>query len=160
MVYNGEGINSLAAQHWQRFAKQPYFDPKGIFYSAIISAPLVLLMFIILVGGAKESSSGSSSNSKAPACPALPGSSGPAGRSPGLAPPQPLGCRCCRRADRQQRQPRCAARAAPLTLALPCPLQINYLLTASNMMVQAKRRELMMRAKARAKAEQEAKKDK
>jgi hypothetical protein len=48
-VYNGETLNSLGAEHWRSFSKQPYFDGNGIFYSAVVSAPLMIIMFIILV---------------------------------------------------------------------------------------------------------------
>lgn len=44
-----ERINSIAAQHWQLFAGQNYFDQHGIFVGAILGAPLLLIMFTILV---------------------------------------------------------------------------------------------------------------
>jgi hypothetical protein len=40
----------LGAEHWRSFAKQPYFDQNGIFFGAVVAAPLLLLMFCILVG--------------------------------------------------------------------------------------------------------------
>lgn len=49
VVYFAERINSIAAQHWERFATQAYFDSHGIFCSAVLSAPLLLSMFVILV---------------------------------------------------------------------------------------------------------------
>lgn len=49
VVFNAERLNSLAAQHYQSFTDQPYFDKHGIFFSALISAPLLLSMFILLV---------------------------------------------------------------------------------------------------------------
>jgi hypothetical protein len=48
VVYNAERLNSLASQHWRRFARQPYFDPHGVFTSAVLSAPLLVIMFVIL----------------------------------------------------------------------------------------------------------------
>jgi transmembrane protein 18 len=48
-IYLGKHINKLGAQHWELFAKQPYFDERGVFYSVVVSAPLILNMFIILV---------------------------------------------------------------------------------------------------------------
>lgn len=44
-----ERLNTLLAQHWKSFAKQPYFDPHGIFFSAVVSAPLLLVMFFLVV---------------------------------------------------------------------------------------------------------------
>lgn len=49
IVYNAERINGLAAKHWRAFAGQPYFDGHGIFTSAVLSAPLLLAMFVILI---------------------------------------------------------------------------------------------------------------
>lgn len=44
-----EHLNAALAAHWQSFATQPYFDKQGIFISAVYSAPLLLIMFVILV---------------------------------------------------------------------------------------------------------------
>lgn len=52
VVYFGETLNHLAAQHWQKFAGQNYFDEHGIFYSIVVSAPLLLIVFVILVSRA------------------------------------------------------------------------------------------------------------
>ncbi|EFN59942.1 hypothetical protein CHLNCDRAFT_133015 [Chlorella variabilis] len=49
LIYFAERINGLAARHWRSFAKQNYFDSQGIFTSAMLSAPLLLIMFVILV---------------------------------------------------------------------------------------------------------------
>jgi Transmembrane protein 18 len=49
VIYNAERINAALAQEWQRFATQNYFDPNGIFISALVSGPLLFLMFVILV---------------------------------------------------------------------------------------------------------------
>jgi hypothetical protein len=48
-VYNAQRLNALLAQHWRSFARQPYFDEQGIFISAVVSAPLLLTMFVQLV---------------------------------------------------------------------------------------------------------------
>jgi hypothetical protein len=130
VVYNGEALNGLGAEHWQSFSKQPYFDGNGIFYSAVVSAPLMIIMFIILVGAV---GSIRTRQAAAPCTPwVLPGRASCAGQ-------------------------RLAAEAGGWRGA-----QINYLLTAAGMLVQAKRRELMMKARQRAKLEQQAepKKDK
>ena len=47
-----ETLNRMLGQRWQSFAGQPYFDKNGIFISAVLSAPLVADMMIILVGSA------------------------------------------------------------------------------------------------------------
>ncbi|KAK9806000.1 hypothetical protein WJX73_002711 [Symbiochloris irregularis] len=49
IVYCAEYINRFLGDHWQSFARQPYFDPHGIFISAVVSAPLMLATFIALV---------------------------------------------------------------------------------------------------------------
>lgn len=49
VVYNAQRINSYARTHWQSFARQPYFDDQGIFISALVSAPLLLIMMVQLV---------------------------------------------------------------------------------------------------------------
>jgi hypothetical protein len=35
--------------HWKAFARQPYFDDQGVFISALVSAPLMLIMLVQLV---------------------------------------------------------------------------------------------------------------
>ena len=49
VVYNAERLNGLAARHWRKFSKQNYFDSQGIFTSALLSGPLLLIMFAMLV---------------------------------------------------------------------------------------------------------------
>ena len=49
LVWNAERLNKLGARHWDRFAGQDYFDSSGIFTSALLSAPLVFDMVVILV---------------------------------------------------------------------------------------------------------------
>jgi len=48
-VYNAQRINSYLQEHWKAFARQPYFDDQGIFISAMVSAPLLLIMLVQLV---------------------------------------------------------------------------------------------------------------
>ena len=57
LVYTSERLNRVLGQHWQSFAGQPYFDKNGIFISAVLSAPLVLDMLVILVGYLENQSS-------------------------------------------------------------------------------------------------------
>lgn len=49
LVLFGETLNSLAAQHWESFAGQPYFDSNGAFFTAVVSGPLMIILFLILV---------------------------------------------------------------------------------------------------------------
>lgn len=48
-VYNAQRLNALLGQHWKSFAGQPYFDDQGVFISAVVSAPLLITMFVQLV---------------------------------------------------------------------------------------------------------------
>lgn len=50
LVYMSERLNHVLGKQWKSFAEQPYFDKNGIFISAVLSAPLVLDMLVILVG--------------------------------------------------------------------------------------------------------------
>lgn len=50
VVYNAERLNALAARHWRSFSRQNYFDKQGIFTSALLSGPLLVIMFAQLVG--------------------------------------------------------------------------------------------------------------
>ena len=49
LVYNAERINGVLGRHWRRFAGQDYFDKHGVFFCALVSTPLLLDMFVILV---------------------------------------------------------------------------------------------------------------
>jgi len=49
LIYNAERINSLAGSHWESFSRQNYFEGNGLFTSALLSAPLLLTMFVILI---------------------------------------------------------------------------------------------------------------
>jgi hypothetical protein len=48
-VYFGERLNAVGAAHWRAFAGQPYFDPQGAFFAAVVSGPLMLTLFTVLV---------------------------------------------------------------------------------------------------------------
>jgi hypothetical protein len=48
VIYNAERLNRIAARHWRSFARQPYFDDAGVFASAVLSAPMMLIMFLVL----------------------------------------------------------------------------------------------------------------
>lgn len=49
IVFNAEWINGRAAAYWDLFAGQPYFDERGVFMSALVSGPLIVLMIAVLV---------------------------------------------------------------------------------------------------------------
>lgn len=49
VVFLAERLNGLGAKHWQRFSGQDYFDPRGVFFTTLVSGPLVLIMLIVLV---------------------------------------------------------------------------------------------------------------
>lgn len=49
VVYNAERLNSFAAAHWKSFARQAYFQPEGLFTSVLLSTPLLLTMFVVLI---------------------------------------------------------------------------------------------------------------
>lgn len=50
MIKFAETINNHLASRWHDFASQPYFDERGVFVSAVMSLPLMIIMFIVLVG--------------------------------------------------------------------------------------------------------------
>lgn len=49
LVYFTETINELAAQHWQSFSKQQYFDSNGLFISTVFSIPILLNCMLMIV---------------------------------------------------------------------------------------------------------------
>ncbi|KAK9816455.1 hypothetical protein WJX72_000509 [[Myrmecia] bisecta] len=49
VVYNAEWLNGELAQHWSKFAGQPYFDKHGVFFCTLVSGPLLFLMAWLLV---------------------------------------------------------------------------------------------------------------
>lgn len=44
-----EKINSAAAEHWEKFSTQQYFDKSGVFASVIVGVPLIICQFLIVV---------------------------------------------------------------------------------------------------------------
>jgi len=57
LVYSAEWINSLAADHWQEFARQNYFDRRGVFVSIMFSAPLLCAALLVLLNSLRAASS-------------------------------------------------------------------------------------------------------
>ena len=95
----------MLAQHWKRFAKQPYFDKHGIFFSAIVSTPMLLTMFFLLVRTPVSSVDG---------------------------------------------------RLSKASVIFQELVQVNYLASASSLLVKMKRKELRYKARQRARQEAEA----
>ena len=50
IIFFAETLNAAAADHWEAFAAQNYFDARGVFFSALVSGPLLLVLFAVLVG--------------------------------------------------------------------------------------------------------------
>ncbi|KAI8110120.1 hypothetical protein M9435_001799 [Picochlorum sp. BPE23] len=49
VIYKADVLNAWGARHWEDFARHNYFEKNGAFVSAIISAPLLFGMLIVLV---------------------------------------------------------------------------------------------------------------
>lgn len=49
VIYKADALNAWGARHWEDFAKHNYFEKNGAFVSAVISAPLLFGMLIVLV---------------------------------------------------------------------------------------------------------------
>lgn len=50
IVFMSERINSIAADNWQQFSKQNYFDSHGVFMGMMVTGPLILVLLFQLVG--------------------------------------------------------------------------------------------------------------
>eukprot|EP00897_Mesotaenium_endlicherianum_P006917 jgi/Mesen1/6253/ME000323S05380 len=48
-IYLAEHINGAAARHWKSFSRHNYFDPQGIFISAVFSGPLLIISLVVLI---------------------------------------------------------------------------------------------------------------
>lgn len=49
LVYFSENINELAAENWQSFSRQQYFDSNGLFISTVFSIPILLNCMLMIV---------------------------------------------------------------------------------------------------------------
>lgn len=48
-VYLAERLNSVAQEHWEFFARRPYFDAQGFFLATVWSGPLLLVAALVLL---------------------------------------------------------------------------------------------------------------
>jgi len=48
VVLLGERLNALAAARWRLFSTQDYFDGRGVFYSAVVSGPVLLNLVLVV----------------------------------------------------------------------------------------------------------------
>lgn len=56
VVRSAEWLNGLGARHWEKFATQNYFDRRGIFVAIMLSGPLLLDSFLMLISFVVEAS--------------------------------------------------------------------------------------------------------
>lgn len=49
LVFFAENINSYASAHWKDFAKQDYFDKRGVFMSVMLCGPLLINGFVLMI---------------------------------------------------------------------------------------------------------------
>ena len=57
LVLCAEYINKFGQEFWREFATQDYFDSQGVFISCVLSAPLILISFFILLNGVYQAGS-------------------------------------------------------------------------------------------------------
>jgi hypothetical protein len=50
-VLGAEAVNGLGQDHWRLFASQDYFDKNGVFVTIVLSAPMLVLCFLMLLNG-------------------------------------------------------------------------------------------------------------
>ena len=56
IVRSAEWFNKYGSRNWEQFATQNYFDEKGIFISIMVSAPLLMMTFLMLISFLREAS--------------------------------------------------------------------------------------------------------
>merc|ERR1711937_982314 len=49
VIYCAKYLNAYCEKNWESFATQPYFDNQGLFISAMLSGPLLVINIIIVV---------------------------------------------------------------------------------------------------------------
>lgn len=55
-VRSAEYLNSYGSKNWEQFATQNYFDDRGIFISIMLSGPMIIMAFIMLISYVREAS--------------------------------------------------------------------------------------------------------
>ena len=53
---SAEWVNSFAAKRWDTFARQNYFDKRGVFISVMYSAPLLCAAMFLLLNALRSAS--------------------------------------------------------------------------------------------------------
>ena len=56
-IYMAERLNALAADNWESFSTQNYFDQRGVFISTLWSTPLLLIGVVMLFQSLYQASS-------------------------------------------------------------------------------------------------------
>ncbi|XP_031554740.1 transmembrane protein 18-like [Actinia tenebrosa] len=49
VVLASEKLNALGEKHWRWFSKEQYFDSHGLFITAVLSGPIMINCFIMMV---------------------------------------------------------------------------------------------------------------
>ena len=49
IIFGAPRINALCASRWETFARQPYFDPSGLFITTMLSGPLLVCEVVIVI---------------------------------------------------------------------------------------------------------------
>lgn len=57
IVHATEYANAYMVVHWQEYSTQNYFDEKGLFMSSVVSAPILVTNFYMLLYGLYNASS-------------------------------------------------------------------------------------------------------
>lgn len=56
LVRSAEWFNEYGSKNWEKFASQNYFDDKGVFISIMMSGPLLMMAFFMLISYLREAS--------------------------------------------------------------------------------------------------------
>ena len=56
VVRSAERMNSYGSKNWENFATQNYFDKNGVFVTFMVSFPLLIIVFCMLISYLKEAS--------------------------------------------------------------------------------------------------------
>ena len=56
IVRSGEKMNAYGSKNWEIFATQNYFDKNGVFFTIMVSFPLLIIVFGMLISYLREAS--------------------------------------------------------------------------------------------------------